>query len=379
MKRAFRLFVAALLILAVPLSVLGCGGGAKGDIVIGIYGPMTGGSAQYGQSMRNNIEMFIEKVNNDGGIKGRKIKLVIEDDEGNPSKGVAAVNKLIYKDQAVAILGGPLSTVNLAAMKESQKAEVPHIATSSGNPQITEHGNPWIFRVVTKDTIIAEVIASYAVKEAKFKRIALINDSSEYGKGGGDAVKATLSKLGVQPVATETYNVGEKDFSGQLLKIKNANPDALIIWGVYLESALISKQARQLGINAQILGGTGVNNPKFVELAGEAATGVLFASPFVPNSPEPHVQEYVKAYQAKFNAVPDMTGATGYDAAQLIVQALKEVGTDKKKIGDYLHKVKGFKGVTGTFDADQSGDFNHSAKLIRIEQGGKQTVVWIPK
>ena len=378
MKRPFRWWPVALVVTAILVSATGCGSQAKGDIVIGVYGPLTGGSAQYGINMRNNIEMFIDKVNSGGGINGRKIKLVVEDDGGNPSTGTAAVNKLIYKDQAIAILGGPLSTVNLAAMKETQKAGVPHIATSSGSPLITEQGNPWIFRVVPKDTVIAQVITSYAVKQAGFKRIALINDSSEYGKGGGEAVKKTLSQLGVQPVATETYNVGDKEFSGQLLKIKEANPDALIIWGVYLESALITKQARQLGINAQILAGTGINNPKFVELAGDAAVGVMFSTPFVPNSSEPYVQEYAKAYQAKFNAIPDMTGATGYDAAQLIVDAIKKVGTDKQKIADYLHQVKGFQGVTGTLTADQNGDFNHSAKVVRIGQGGNLTVVWSP-
>lgn len=366
--------VAALVITACGSS--GAGNEASEEIVIGAYGPLTGPTAQYGENMMRNIELYFDEVNANGGINGRKIRLIKEDDEGKADKGINAVKKLIEQDHVVAILGGPLSTVNLAAMQESMKAKVPHIATSSGNPKITESGNPYILRVVPKDTAIAAAVARYAAEVAGFSKIAILHGSDEYGKGGGEAARATLESLGITPVAVEVFNPGDKDFTPQLSKFKQAGAEAIIFWGFYEEGALLAKQNAAQGLNAQIIAGTGVNNPKFVELAGEHAEGVLFGSPFVAS--DPAVKDYVEKYKERYGELPDMTGACGYDAAQLIVAAIREVGTDREKINEWLHNVKDFKGVTGVLTAQPNGDLNDAVKVVKIHADGTQTVIWDP-
>ncbi len=350
--------------------------GNEGPIVIGAYGPLTGATAQYGVSMKKNIEMYFDEVNSSGGINGREIKLLVEDDEGKPDKGINAVKKLIEKDKVSAVLGGPLSTVNLAAMKESQGAKVPHIATSSGNPKITELGNPYILRVVPKDTEIAAAVANYAVKEAEYSKVAVLYSADEYGKGGGEAAVETLKSLGTDPVAVETFNPGDKDYTPQLLKFKQAGAEAVIYWGFYVDGSIVAKQIHELGLDVQMLGGTGLNNPKFVELSGEASEGVLFGSPFIPS--DPAIKEYVDNYQEKYNEVPDMSGACGYDAAQLVVQAIKEVGADREKINEWLHNVKDFEGVTGVLNGNENGDLNDKVKVVEIHKDGSQSIAWEP-
>lgn len=348
----------------------------KEDINIGAYGPLSGPTAQYGDSMKKNIEMYIEEVNSNGGINGRKIKLIVEDDEGKADKGINAVKKLISKDKVVAVLGGPLSTVNLAVMKETQKAKVPHIATSSGNPKITESGNPYITRVVTKDTAIAETATKYIVEEAGYSKVAILYSADEYGKAGGEAAIETLELLNLEPVAEETFNPGDKDYTPQLLKFKEAGAEAIIYWGFYVDGAIVARQMAELDLDAQLIGGTGLNNPQFVELASDESEGVLFVSPFV--STVPRIQEYVNTYKEKYGATPDMSGATGYDAAQLIVAAIKEVGTDQEKINDWLHNVQDFQGVTGILNGTEGGDLNTKAKVITIHKDGTQTIAWDP-
>lgn len=349
---------------------------SKEEIVIGAYGPLSGSTAQYGDSMKKNIEMYFEKVNTEGGINGRKIKLIVEDDEGKPDKGINAVKKLIEKDKAIAILGGPLSTVNLAAMKETQKAKIPHIATSSGNPQITRSGNPYILRVVTDDNALAATATKYITQEKGFTKIAVLYSNDEYGRGGADVVLETLESLNLSPVAMESFNPGDKDYTPQLSKFKEEGAGAIIYWGFYEDGAIVVKQMKELGLDVQVIGGTGLNNPLFVELAGDAAEGVLFSTPFVPT--DPNIQDYVKEYQDIYGVTPDMSGACGYDAAQLIVAAIKEVGTDTEKINEWLHNVEDFQGVTGVLNGTENGDLNIEAKIVTIHKDGTQSIAWDP-
>jgi len=370
------LLLSLLLILTACSTSEGDAASSEGPIILGAYGPLSGDTAQYGESMKKNMEMYFEEVNSNGGIDGRKIQLIVEDDEGKPDKGINAVKKLIEKDKAIAILGGPLSNVNLATMIETQKSKIPHISTSGGNAKITESGNPYILRVVTKDNAIASAVAEYTANEADYKKIGILYSADEYGKGGGEAAEAKLKELGIEPVGMEVFNPGDKDYTPQLMKFKEADADAIIFWGFYVDGAILVKQIKELGIDAQLIGGTGLNNPKFTELAGEASEGVLFGSPFIATSPD--IQDYVKKYEDKYGQLPDMTGATGYDAAQLIVAALKEVGTDKEKINEWLHNVKDFNGVTGVLTATEQGDLNDSVKIIEIHQDGSQTIAWDP-
>lgn len=383
MQRFWRKSWMGLLVLClIFLSACGNNGGGNasgeesGDIVIGAIGPLTGSTAQYGDSMKKNIELYIDEINQNGGINGRKIKLIVEDDEGKPEKGISAVKKLIEKDNAIAVLGSPLSPVNLAAMKETQKAGVPHIVTSAGNPKITEQDNPYVVRVVPKDTAIASAVATYLVTERLMTKIAILHSSDEYGIGGAEAAQKTLELLGKPAVAVEMFNTGDKDFTPQLTNIKKAGAEAIIFWGYYTEGAIVAKQNNSLGVNALVIGGTGLNNPKFLELAGDDAEGILFGSPFVAS--DASIQDYVNKYQAKYNTLPDMTGACGYDAAQLIVAAIQAVGTDKEAINQWLHQVRDFQGVTGVLTADENGDLNDKVKVIAIHKDGSQTIEWDP-
>ncbi len=361
----------------VAFTVAGCSSGSKEPIKIGAIAPLSGGAAMVGDTQVKGIQLAIDQVNAKGGIKGRKLELIAEDDEQNPAKSVNAANKLVYKDKVIGVIGTVNSSATLANMEVTKKAEVPQITPISSNPKITRSGNPWIFRLQASDTQQAQAIVDYAIKVQGLKRLAVLYQADDYGTGGKDVVVKRAQELGSPVVAVESYNPGAKDMTAQLLKIKEAKADGLVIWGMYPEGALIARQAKQMDFHPQLMGGGGLTNPKLVELAGDAVYGLLNTQTFFPDpqGASPEAKAFIEAYKAKYGVLPDSNAAMSYDSMMIMAKAIEKAGTDKKKIRDEIAAIKGYRGVTGVIDIDQYGDANREILIIQVMQGGYK-VVW---
>ena len=361
------------IILLMGCSLLGFGVGQKEgkEVVIGVLGPMTGSAAQAGINMRDAVALGIEELNASGAIEGVTLKMVVVDDEGNPTKSISGNKRLVYNENAVAVIGAVHSSCTLANMVVTEEAGVPQITPISTSPQITKKGNKWIFRTAATDAIQATNVVNIALTKLGKKRLAVMYVSNDYGRDAYKVLDEVAKKLGNPPVAAETFNQGDKDFSSQLLNIKKANPDTIIIWSLYEEAALIAKQVKQLGMNVQLMGGGGLTNSKYVELGGDATEGTIMCQTYHPGSKAQHIKEFTEKFNSKYGRNPDPNAAQSYDAIMILGQALSKVGVeDKAKLRDEIAATKAFKGVTGSVGFDAAGDSPRDMMVIRI-RGGK--------
>lgn len=349
-------------------------------IKIGTVGPLSGGAAMVGDTQVKGIELAIDYFNSQGGINGRKIELIKEDDEQVPAKSVSAMNKLVHNDKVIAVIGTVNSSCTLANMEVTKAAQVPQITAISSNTKITRLGNPWIFRLQIPDDMQAGAITRYAVDVLKLKKIGVMFQSDDFGTGGKDVVVSVLKEKGMEPVAVESFVPDAKDMTAQLLKIKNGGADGLIMWTMYQQGALIARQAKQLGMNVQLMGGGGLTNEKIVELAGDAVYGLLNTQPFFPDESKatPEAAKFMKDYKAKYGMLPDSNAAMSYDSMLILGEAMKKCGDNltNEEIRKNIAATKDFKGATGTITIDKNGDANREVLIIGINNQGKYEVVW---
>jgi len=342
----------------------------KKDIVIGVIGPMTLSDAASGISMRDGVELGIDEINKSGKLAGINLKMVVVDDEGNPTKSISGNRRLVYNEKAIAVIGSVASSCTLANMQVTQEAGIPQITPVSSSPAVTQKGNKWIFRVAITDATRAKNIVEMALEKLGKKRLAILYISSDYGIDGTKMVVDISTQMGYPPVAVESFNEGDRDFSSQLLKIKEKNPDALILWSLYEPAALITKQVAQMGLDVQILGPGGLTNPIYVELAGEAANGVIVFLSYHPSSKEPHILSFTEKFKEKYGRIPDHYNAQAYDAVMIIGAALEKVGVDDpSKIRDAIASAKNFKGISGIISFDDIGESTREEMPIQIRNG----------
>jgi branched-chain amino acid transport system substrate-binding protein len=369
--------VLALLVASITLFVSDGLCQSKESIKIGSMGPLTGPASLFGKSIRDTLALVFDRVNASGGINGQKIELLFEDDQGQPTVAVNAAKKLVYKDDAFMLIGTASSATNLAALEVTMEAKVPMVALALA-PKITEMNNPWVIRIPPTDIILGTHLANFVVNDRKLKKIAILHDSSDYGKGGKDSVVDALKKLGISPVATEAFNNDDKDFSSQLNSIKRSGADALVIWGIYAQGAQIITQAKKLGLTAQIFGSSGILQGSFLELVRGYAEGAYFVTFFALDDPSPRTQAFVKEHREKLKSDPIPGSGLNYEGANLIVSALKKVGPDRAKVMAELKKTKNFQGVTGTLSCDEKGECGRGAFIVQVKND-KPVTVWTAK
>lgn len=329
-----------------------------GDTIkVGVYGDLTGQTSSFGQSTKNGIELAVEEINNAGGVIGKKIQLVVEDDQGRPEQAKTVVSKLINQDRVQAVLGEVASTNSLAAAPVAQEAKVPMITPSSTNPRVTQVGD-YIFRVCFIDPFQGSVMAKFAANTLKAKTAAILGDvNSDYSKGLTQFFEEEFTKLGGRVVAKEAYTQTDPDFKGQLTKIRNLNPDVIYVPGYYGQVGIIAKQARELDMNMPLLGGDGWDSPEIWKLGGAALKNTFISNHYSAENPAPEIQNFVKAYKAKYGVEPDSLAALAYDAAKVLADAIKRAGTtESAKLRDAISSTRNFPGVTGviTLDADRN-------------------------
>ena len=353
-------------------ALVSCGGdqGQANEIVIGEYGSLTGTTATFGISTRNGIDMAIKEVNDAGGVLGRQVRVIVEDDQGRPEEAQTVVTKLIARDKVVAILGEVASSRTLAAAPVAQNAGIPMITPSSTNPAVTQVGD-YIFRVCFIDPFQGLVMAKFTANSLHMTKVAVLRDiKNDYSVGLADVFIENFKNLGGTIVADESYSEGDTDFSAQLTSLRSKGPEAIFVPGYYTEVGLIARQAKSLGIKAPLLGGDGWDSPSLIEIGGEALEGSYFSNHYSVDDPSPSIQKFVTAYRAKYGETPDALAGLGYDAAMLLFDAITRANsTDPKAIRDALAQTKDFAGMTGTITLDENRNAVKPAVVLQVKDG----------
>lgn len=343
---------------------------------IGVVGPESGGGAQLGLGQRRAIQMAVEEIN-EGKLAGEwTLEVFFEDDEGNPTKSASATNKLIQQSQVNVIIGAIHSSCTLADMVVTSRAGIPQITAGSTGASITQQGNKFIFRTAANDFLQADALVKYARDEFGFKKVATFTAADDYGQSGANLLREACEKYGVELVAEPTYNNGDKDFKPQLLTIKNREAEAIFMWGLYTEAALIAQQAQQLGVNAQLSGASGMAALKLIELGGEAAQGLILTQTFLPDSDHPKVRAFVDKYRDTFNESPIPHAAQAYDTVYIIADAVRRArSNDPRKLRDAISTTEGLELVTGDPKFNDNGDDIGKRLLITKIKGNKFEMV----
>ncbi|HYR75374.1 MAG TPA: ABC transporter substrate-binding protein [Pyrinomonadaceae bacterium] len=350
-------------------------GGVGGDndtgpIKVGYYGDLSGRTSNFGQSTKNGVMMAADEINKAGGINGRQIQILSEDDEGRPEKAATVVTKLIDQDKVIALLGEVASGNSLAAAPKAQAAKVPMISPSSTNPAVTQVGD-YIFRVCFIDPFQGEVMAKFAANTLHAKKAAIMEDfNSPYSRGLTEFFESSFKKLGGQVITKQSYTQGDRDYKGQLTSIRSANPDVIYVPGYYGEVGVIAKQAKQLGINVPLLGGDGWDAPQLFELGGEALNGDYISNHYSVEDPSPAIQKFVGDFNSRYKIKPDALAALGYDAMRVLADAIKRGGTTNgPKLRDAIAATKDFPGVTGVITINAERNAVKSAVVLKIQDG----------
>ena len=338
--------------------------------MIGEFASLTGKEANFGTSSHEGTQLAVEQINAAGGLLGKQVELRTEDNLSKAGESANIVNKLIAKDQVVAVLGEVASGRSLEGAPICQQNGIPMISPASTNPKVTETGD-YVFRVCFIDPFQGTVMANFAKNSLKVTKVAVFTDvKSDYSKGLAKFFKEGFSKTG-QIVSELDYSGGDKDFKAQLTTIKNANPEAVFVPGYYTDVALIRIQARQLGLNVPFLGGDGWEGADLLTIGKDAVEGDYFSTHYSPEAGSPKGKAFVEAYKARYaGKTPDAMAALGYDSAMILAEAIKTSGsTEGAKIRDALAATKNFDAATGSITLNESRDAVKAAVILQVKDG----------
>lgn len=348
------------------------GADAKGPIVLGHVGSMTGTEATFGLSSDRGLRLFFDELNAKGGVKGRQIKVITLDDQGKPEEAATAATRLIASDHVTALLGEVASTRSLFMAPKAQLAKVPMVTPSSTNVKVTAVGD-YIFRACFIDPFQGYVMAKFAREVLKVSKVAILRDvRNDYSVGLARVFEEEFTKAGGTIVANESFSQGDVDFKAQLTNIKAANPEAVYEPGYYTDTGLIARQAREAGITVPLLGGDGWDSDKLYEIGGAALEGGYFTNHYAVDDPNPRIQEFVARYKKAHNSLPDGLAAQAYDAAGLLADAMQRAADlSGPAIRDALAATKNFQGITGSITMDANRNPLKPITVLKIGKGGK--------
>ena len=395
-------FLAVLLTLALVLALTGCGNGGNGGnggnsgngnggggdadggqssgepIKVGVYLPLSGANAAVGQSGVEGIEMAVEEINAAGGIAGRPIEIIKEDEENDPTTAVSVVNKLINQDEVVAIIGSVNSSVTLAAMEVSEDAGIPMVTPISSGAAITGSGNQYIVRGQANDLLQAGAVVEYAIAKG-YQKIGLMYQNDDYGGGARDVIVEIMKENNMTLAADEGFEASAADVTPQLQNVKAAGCDCLIMYCMYAPGATIANQAAQLGMgDLPLLGGGGLTNAKLYELGGENVVGVVNSQTFLAGADAVNEfsAKFIENFQAKYNDTADSNNAMAYDSTYILAEGLKYSLEQYNDLsGDHI--MEGMKAIkdmplaTGTITIDETGDsIRDKILMVELCEGG---------
>jgi branched-chain amino acid transport system substrate-binding protein len=341
------------------------------DILVGEYGSLTGPQATFGTSTHNAIIMAAEEINRAGGIKGKKMTVITEDDESRSDQAVTVVTKLISQNNVLAVLGEVASSCSIAAGPICQSNKVPMISPSSTNPAVTQIGD-YIFRTCFTDNYQGKYIAEFGSKfceeTGKPKTAAILTDiKNDYSQGLTTIIEQVFTQMGGRIVGKQSYSNGDSDFRSQLTTIKGLNPSIIFVPGYYTDVGQMARQRVDLGMTTPLVGGDGWESPKLIEIGGKALDGCYYTTHYVADDPTPVVRNFVTKYKDRFGAKPDAMAALGYDATYVLADALKRTKKlDGPSLRDAIAATKGYVGVTGTITLGP--DRNPVGKKIVVDE-----------
>jgi branched-chain amino acid transport system substrate-binding protein len=355
------------------LALAGCGGeGAENrqGIKVGFFGALTGPTATFAISGRNGALLAVAEINAAGGVLGKPITLLAEDDRGEASEAASVASKLITRDHVVALIGENASSRTLAAAPIAQSYSIPMISPSSTNVEVTKKGD-YIFRVCFIDPYQGEALATFARRDLKAETAAILVDArSDYSVGLAEAFRKAFEAAGGRILDELKYTEGDSDFSAQLTALRPHKPEVLVVPGYYTDAGLIARQAKALGLSATLLGADGWDSPKLVEIGGEAVEGAYLSNHYSVDDPSPVVRKFVESYKEKYGAEPDSIAALTYDATRMLADAIARAGsTEGKRIRDALASTKDFAGVTGSITMDAERNPVKPAVILKVEGG----------
>jgi branched-chain amino acid transport system substrate-binding protein len=370
------------LIMVFMLILAGCSsGGATADsgkgenedtIRVGLQAPMTGDNAQYGQDMKNGVDLAFKKINAEGGVNGKQLELIVGDDKAMPSEAVAVVNKMVINDNVKAIIGGYNSSPTLAAQEVSKGAKALHLHMGA-SPEFTTLDNDYLFRIILTGQVYVPAVMNYMAKEKGVKKIASLYENTDYGITMSDAATKAAKEAGVEFIAKETYNPGDKNFSSQLSKIKKLKPDAVMIVGLYNEVALIAQQAKQAGLDVQFFSpDDSMYSDQLIVLGGDAVEGHIFASMLDLEMETDELKEFKKLAEENDIAVEANT-AIAYDAGMAVAKAFQDGGDSPEGIRDALANIQ-FNGTTGPIEFDKDGERSNAPMIMQVKNGDFEVI-----
>lgn len=367
-----RLLTRAALPIGASLAVLFSGCSKKEnttEILIGEVASLSGATADWGKAQNDGAKMAVEEINASGGLLGKQVKLITEDDQSKNGEAATVTKKLVSREKVVGLIGEISSSKSLEMAPIAQKEGVPMISPGSTSTKVTEVGD-FIFRVCFIDPFQGSVMAKFALSKG-WKKMAVLTDVKEdYSVGLSQFFKEYYTKNGGTLTVEQSFSKGDKDFKSQLTDIKNAGADAIFVPGYYAEIALIAKQARELGITVPMCGGDGWDNSSLVQVAGDAVNGCYFSNHFSTEDKSEAIQSFVKKYEAARGTKPSTFVALGYDAAMLLFHGIKTAGTtDGKAVRDVLAKTKDFPGITGKITLDENRNTNKAIVILTIDNG----------
>jgi branched-chain amino acid transport system substrate-binding protein len=381
MKRFVTLLCGALLLSTVAACERrpGAAGDSGGDVVIGMYGSLTGDGASFGQSSKEGTELAVDEINKAGGLLGgRKFRLLVEDNQSKPEEASNAVTKLITQDKVVAVLGEVASRRSLAAAPIAQRYQIPMITPASTNERVTAVGD-YIFRVCFIDPFQGEVLAKFAFNDLKARKVAILKDiGQDYSVGLTDSVARNFTKLGGQVLEPVSYTSSDSDFKAILTQVRSQKPDAMFVTGYYSEAAIITRQARELGMTMPILGGDGWVGDA-LRNGREALNNSFISNHYSGDNPDPLVQGFVRAYRERFGRDPDAIAALAYDAVKVLVDAMNRAkSTEGPKVRDALAATD-IPGVTGRLKMNAQRNVDKPAVIQEVTYAnGQVTFVYKP-
>jgi branched-chain amino acid transport system substrate-binding protein len=340
---------------------------AAEPIHVGLSAPLTGNFAEYGQNFQKAIDLAVEWINAAGGIKGRPVVIVAGDSRADPKEAAALAQKFTSDPRIVAEIGDFSSTACLAAQPIYDKAGMVQLSPTSSHPKFAP-GSPWSFGIVGTQAGEGPFMARYAVQTLGKKKLAVLHINNDWGIVAKDLFVQASKEMGADVIATEAYFETDKDFTGVLTKLRGQKPELLYIPSFYNEAALISKQREKLGwTDVTVMGPGSLYSPKLLELGGASVNGLYTSTAFFPKDPRPEVQKFVKGFEAKYKATPNLFAAIAFDAMNLLAATIEKAGTDRKAIRDELAKTRDFPGVAGkiTFSANRDVAKEYRKLVVR--------------
>lgn len=350
---------------------------AAPTIKIGALFSITGPPSFLGEPERNSAQMVVDEINKAGGVKGRKIELVVYDTQGDATKAVQAATRLIKEDNVVAIIGPSTTGDTMAVIPIVEKAQIPMISCAAGI-KITEPVKKWVFKTAQNDSLAVARIFEH-LKKRKINKVAILTVSDSFGASGREQLKNQAANFGIQVVSDDTYGPKDTDMTSQLTKIRSSQAQVLICWGTNPGPAVIARNARQLGLKLPLYMSHGVSSKKFIDLAGDAAEGIIIPSGRVlvadllpkTDKQKKSLLSYVKDYQMHFKTEGDHFGGHAWDAIMLLKGAIEKGADTPAAIRDQLEKTRHFAGIGGIFNyspEDHSGLTRDAFVLVEIRQ-----------